>query len=81
MRVSPGSDREAVLAALREAGVDAGASTAAWPLATPETIVIAGRTGDAVPAMVGAGELTPQSRGSAAVIEVPEGGYVDPGTR
>lgn len=41
-----------------------------WPLAAPETIVIEGRTGGAVPAAVAAGELTPQSRGSAAVVEV-----------
>lgn len=32
-------------------------------------IVIGGRTGEIVPAMVAAGELTPQSRGSAAVVE------------
>ena len=43
---------------------------AEWPLAPPETIVIEGRTGDLVPSRVGAGELTPQSRGSAAVVEV-----------
>ena len=41
-----------------------------WPLAAAETIVVAGRTGDAVPELVAAGELTPQSRGSAAVVEV-----------
>ncbi|HEY8502266.1 MAG TPA: 16S rRNA (cytosine(967)-C(5))-methyltransferase RsmB [Solirubrobacterales bacterium] len=63
-------EREPMLARLREAGVDARAPEAAWPLAAPETIVIAGRTGEAVPAAIVAGELTPQSRGSAAVIEV-----------
>ena len=47
-----------------------GSPDAPWPLAPPETIVIEGRTGDDVPARVGAGELTPQSRGSAAVVEV-----------
>ncbi|MDX6634453.1 MAG: rRNA (cytosine967-C5)-methyltransferase [Solirubrobacterales bacterium] len=41
-----------------------------WPLGLPETIVIEGRTGEAVPAAVAAGELTPQSRGSAAVVAV-----------
>lgn len=41
-----------------------------WPLAAPEQIVISGRTGGAVPEMIAAGSLTPQSRGSAAVIEV-----------
>lgn len=63
-------ERDAVLAKLREAGVEATPADGAWPLATAETIAIAGRTGDAVPAMVAAGELTPQSLGSAAVVEV-----------
>jgi 16S rRNA (cytosine967-C5)-methyltransferase len=63
-------DREAVLAKLREAGVQASPSSGEWPLAAPEMIVIAGRTGAAVPELVAAGELTPQSRGSAAVVEV-----------
>ena len=79
------TDRETVLAKLRDAGVDAtpaasGAPYAPmeskkrtgseWPLAAPEMIVVEGRTGDAVPELVAAGELTPQSRGSAAVVEV-----------
>jgi 16S rRNA (cytosine967-C5)-methyltransferase len=64
------TDREAMLAQLAEAEVEASAPEADWPLAAPETIVIAGRTGEAVPAAVAAGELTPQSRGSAAVVEV-----------
>jgi 16S rRNA (cytosine967-C5)-methyltransferase len=34
----------------------------------PETIVVEGPTGDVVPELVAAGELTPQSRGSAAVV-------------
>jgi 16S rRNA (cytosine967-C5)-methyltransferase len=33
-------------------------------------IVVEGQTGDLVPEMIVAGELTPQSRGSAAVVEV-----------
>ncbi len=70
MRVSAGQDRDAVLAKLHEAGVEAGVASGAWPLATEETVVVSGRTGEKVPAMVGAGELTPQSRGSAAVVEV-----------
>ena len=41
-----------------------------WPLAAPEMIVVEGPTGDLVPDLVAAGELTPQSRGSAAVVEV-----------
>ena len=38
--------------------------------ARAESIVVEGQTGDAVPELVAAGELTPQSRGSAAVVEV-----------
>lgn len=77
MRVAPGPPGsslqdavEAALEKLRAAGVDARVPDAPWPLATPEMIVISGRTGDLVPRMVAAGELTPQSRGSAAVVEV-----------
>lgn len=71
MRVNPlRAEREAILARLQEAGVEAAIPDAPWPLAAPETIVIGGRTGDLVPAAVEAGELTPQSRGSAAVVEV-----------
>jgi 16S rRNA (cytosine967-C5)-methyltransferase len=62
--------RDAVLEKLREAGVEAAAASGEWPLAAPEEIVIAGRTGKAVPELVAAGSLTPQSRGSAAVVEV-----------
>jgi 16S rRNA (cytosine967-C5)-methyltransferase len=71
MRVNPlRGERDQVLGRLREAGVEALLPEAPWPLAAPETIVIDGRTGDAVPEAVEAGELTPQSRGSAAVVEV-----------
>jgi 16S rRNA (cytosine967-C5)-methyltransferase len=62
------TDREAVLAKLREAGVEAGPATGEWPLAAPESIVVEGRTGEIVPELVAGGELTPQSRGSAAVV-------------
>lgn len=70
------ADPAAALGNLRSAGVDARPATGAWPLAAPEQIVISGRTGEAMPAAVAAGELTPQSRGSAAVVEVldPRGG-------
>ncbi len=64
------TDREAMLAKLREAGVEASEPRGEWPLAAPEEIAIAGRTGTAVADLVAAGELTPQSRGSAAVVEV-----------
>jgi 16S rRNA (cytosine967-C5)-methyltransferase len=63
-------DREASLMALAEAGVEASAATGPWPLAAAEAIVVEGRMGADVPARVEAGELTPQSRGSAAVVEV-----------
>lgn len=62
--------REEVLGRLRERGVEAHPAEAGWPLAAPEMLVIEGRTGEAVPEAVRAGELTPQSRGSAAVVEV-----------
>ncbi|HEX6602553.1 MAG TPA: 16S rRNA (cytosine(967)-C(5))-methyltransferase RsmB [Solirubrobacterales bacterium] len=64
------AEPEAVLARLAEAGVEARAPEADWPLAAAEMLVIASRTGEAVPAAIAAGELTPQSRGSAAVVEV-----------
>jgi len=63
-------DRDTTLAGLREAGVEADPAEGPWPLAASELIALAGRTGSAVPERITAGELTPQSRGSAAVIEV-----------
>ncbi|HEY1854865.1 MAG TPA: methyltransferase domain-containing protein, partial [Solirubrobacterales bacterium] len=76
MRVSrvpgeaPEASREAMLAKLSEAGAEARAAAGPWPLAAPESIVISSRLGATVPALVAAGELTPQSRASAAVVEV-----------
>lgn len=73
MRVNPThGDREAVLAKLNAAGVEAAPAGGGWPLEAPELLVLGGRMGETVPVMVGTGELTPQSRGSAAVIEVLE---------
>ena len=73
MRINPlRMDREAMLARLAEAGVEARLPDADWPLAAPEMLVIDGRIGEAVPAAIAAGELTPQSRGSAAVVEALE---------
>jgi 16S rRNA (cytosine967-C5)-methyltransferase len=63
-------DRAAILAKLAGAGVEAHVPDAPWPLAAPEILVLDGRGGDAVPAFVAAGELTPQSRGSAAAVEL-----------
>jgi 16S rRNA (cytosine967-C5)-methyltransferase len=62
--------REERLAALREEGIDVHGPEGGWPLAAPETIVLSGRSGSTVPELVAAGALTPQSRGSAAVVEV-----------
>jgi 16S rRNA (cytosine967-C5)-methyltransferase len=64
------ADRDRLLAELRDAGIDAASATGPWPLAAPEQIVIAGRGGELVPERVAAGDLTPQSRGSAAAVEV-----------
>jgi 16S rRNA (cytosine967-C5)-methyltransferase len=66
------TDREAMLARLAEAGVEVRVPEAGWPLAAADSIVVEGRTGEAVPVAIAAGELTPQSRGSAAVVEVLE---------
>jgi 16S rRNA (cytosine967-C5)-methyltransferase len=62
--------RDALLAELAADGATARAAAGEWPLAAPETIVFEGQTGEGVPARIAAGELTPQSRGSAAVVEV-----------
>ncbi len=62
-------DRESALAALREAGLDAKPAQGGWPLAAAEQIVVEGRTGAAVPELIAAGSLVPQSRGSAAAVE------------
>jgi len=71
MRVNPlRAEREAVLTRLREAGVEARIPESHWPLAPLEMLAIDGRVGENVPAAIEAGELTPQSRGSAAVVEV-----------
>jgi 16S rRNA (cytosine967-C5)-methyltransferase len=64
------AEREEMLARLRELGVEASAAQGPWPLAATEEIVVEGRMGDTVPELVAAGELTPQSRGSAAAVEV-----------
>ena len=64
------TDLETTIARLREAGVRARPADGEWPLTVPEMIVVEGPTGDVVPELIAAGELTPQSRGSAAVVEV-----------
>ncbi|HET7178005.1 MAG TPA: transcription antitermination factor NusB, partial [Solirubrobacterales bacterium] len=76
------TDRDAVLAKLRAAGIAAHSAASAVPYVpighkrnsgsqgAGEMIVVEGRTGEIVRELVAAGELTPQSRGSAAVGEV-----------
>jgi 16S rRNA (cytosine967-C5)-methyltransferase len=70
------TDRDTVVARLRDAGVDASGAPYASIAHIKRTgreiggmVVIDGPTGDLVPELVAAGELTPQSRGSAAVVE------------
>jgi 16S rRNA (cytosine967-C5)-methyltransferase len=71
----------AILTRLRDAGVTASGApfpsmagekrtASESPLDVAEMIVVEGQTGELVPELVAAGELTPQSRGSAAVVEV-----------
>ena len=62
--------RRAALAKLGEAGVKAEPAGGGWPLEVDEMLVLRGRMGETVPAMIAAGELTPQSLGSAAAVEV-----------
>jgi 16S rRNA (cytosine967-C5)-methyltransferase len=59
-----------MLATLREAGLEADAAGGDWPLAAPEQVVIGGRAGEPVGRLLAEGSLTPQSRGSAAAVEV-----------
>jgi 16S rRNA (cytosine967-C5)-methyltransferase len=62
------AEREALLGELNAGGVAARPADGHWPLAVPEQIVVEGRMGEAVPELVRAGKLTPQSRGSASVV-------------
>ena len=78
------TDVDSVLERLRSAGVTAHPARSGAPFAPMESkkrtgselplaaemVVVEGQTGDLVPEMVAAGELTPQSLGSAAVVEV-----------
>jgi len=70
MRAADGEARADLVARLRGEGVDVSPAAGAWPLDVAEAMVFAGRVGDSVPRLVAAGALTPQSRGSAAVVEV-----------
>jgi 16S rRNA (cytosine967-C5)-methyltransferase len=69
MRAADAAARADLVARLRGEGVDVSPAAGGWPLEVPEGMVFAGRVGDSVPPLVAAGALTPQSRGSAAVVE------------
>lgn len=72
------TDRATVLERLHEAAINASGATyvaidgksRTGTGEGAETIVIDGPTGDLVPELVASGELTPQSRGSALVVEL-----------
>ncbi len=70
MRAADAAVRADLVARLRGEGVDVSPAAGGWPLEVPEELVFAGRTGDTVLPLVEEGALTPQSRGSAAVVEV-----------
>jgi 16S rRNA (cytosine967-C5)-methyltransferase len=70
MRAGDAAARADLVARLRGEGVDVSAAAGPWPLDVAEELVFAGRVGDSVPPLVADGALTPQSRGSAAVVEV-----------
>jgi 16S rRNA (cytosine967-C5)-methyltransferase len=70
MRAADAEARADLVARLRGEGVDVSPAAGGWPLDVAEAMVFAGRVGDSVPRLVAEGALTPQSRGSAAVVEV-----------
>ncbi len=63
-------DTEAITSELRGEGVEVSPARGNWPLAAPEMLVLSGRMGEGAQERIRAGRLTPQSRGSAAVVEV-----------
>jgi 16S rRNA (cytosine967-C5)-methyltransferase len=70
MRASDPEARANLVARLRGEGVEVSSAGGGWPLDVAEQMVFAGRVGDSVPRLVAEGALTPQSRASAAVVEV-----------
>jgi 16S rRNA (cytosine967-C5)-methyltransferase len=72
MRAGDAAARADLVARLRGEGVDVSPAAGPWPLDVPEMMTFAGRTGDSVLPLVEGGALTPQSRGSAAVVAVLE---------
>jgi 16S rRNA (cytosine967-C5)-methyltransferase len=70
MRAADAAARADLVGRLRGEGIDVSPAAGDWPLDVAEAMVFAGRVGDSVPRLVAEGALTPQSRGSAAVVEV-----------
>jgi 16S rRNA (cytosine967-C5)-methyltransferase len=70
MRAADAEARADLVARLRGEGVDVSPAAGPWPLDVAEAMTFTGRVGDSVQRLVAEGMLTPQSRGSAAVIEV-----------
>jgi 16S rRNA (cytosine967-C5)-methyltransferase len=70
MRAADAEARADLVARLRGEGVDVSPAGGDWPLDVAEAMTFSGRVGDSVPRLVAEGMLTPQSRGSAAVVEV-----------
>jgi 16S rRNA (cytosine967-C5)-methyltransferase len=66
---SLGAQIETVVSDLHAEGVEVASAAGEWPLAAPELLVLDGRMGEGAQARIGSGELTPQSRGSAGVVE------------
>jgi 16S rRNA (cytosine967-C5)-methyltransferase len=69
MRARDSEARADLVGRLRGEGVDVSPAPGPWPLDAAEAMVFTGRVGDTVPLLVTEGALTPQSRGSAAVVE------------
>jgi 16S rRNA (cytosine967-C5)-methyltransferase len=69
MRAASAAARADLVERLRGEGIDVSSAAGPWPLDVPEAMVFGGRVGDLVPSLVADGALTPQSRGSAAVVE------------
>jgi 16S rRNA (cytosine967-C5)-methyltransferase len=70
LRMTEATENEAIESELRDEGVDISPPGGGWPLVAPEMLVLAGRMGEGTLRQIEAGALTPQSRGSAAVVEV-----------
>ena len=70
MRAAGPAARADLVARLRGEGIDVSPAAGGWPLEVAEMMVFTGRVGDSVQRLVAEGALTPQSRGSAAVVEV-----------